>query len=201
MFCLNCRIFLFEGWGFAFNLDVLHKGLGINVLQVLITIICVFLTVHIIMAWKNKSSKVLLDDQHFLFWRFFILCFLKPVTAAVWAGGCPGGATNPIFGFLIGELSPHQGWTDRSILTDSPVELRRKYSLYLSQPAMNWEERISRIFCILRISRTNWIFICRIFPPKLRKISNSETYVMRVNFVILIVQTSESTILSAISGT
>ncbi len=130
-----------------------------------------FLTVKF---WHEKSKKTAK-----FFWmamtntfcsESYLFCVpLKPVTAAVWAGGCPGGATNPIFGFLIGELSPHQGWTDRSILTDSPVELRRKYSLYFLHPAMNWEERISRIFCILIISRTNWIFICRIFPPKLAR--------------------------------
>jgi hypothetical protein len=39
----------------------------------------------------------------------YLFCVpLKAVTAAVWAAGCPGGAINPIFGFLIGELSPYQ---------------------------------------------------------------------------------------------
>ncbi len=49
---------------------------------------------------------------------------------------------------------------------------------------MNWEERISRIFHVRMFSRTNCIFICRIFPPKTDRFSiGRSTYCKLISLI------------------
>ncbi len=48
---------------------------------------------------------------------------------------------------------------------------------------------LRRGFLQFKFSRTNWMFIFRIFPPKLDRFHHTEIYVIRYNFVILAYQT------------